>query len=61
MKEMTALVRLENGNLKIVRDEFENQKSFAADLRANGFKVLKIWSKKVSNEEVGSWEFMNRK
>lgn len=61
MKEMTALVRLGNGNLKIVRDEFENQKSFAIDLRANGFKVLKIWSKKVSNEEVGNWEFMNRK
>lgn len=61
MKETTALVRLENGNLKIVRDEFENQKRFAADLRANGFKVLEIWSKKVSNEEVGNWEFMNRK
>lgn len=62
MKEMTALVRNENGNIRIVRDDcFKNQKSFAEELKANGFKVLKIWSKNISDEEVYNWEFMNRK
>lgn len=62
MKNMTALVRNGAGNLSIVRDDyFSNQKQFSQELRANGFRVLKIWSRDVTNGEVWDWEFMNRK
>lgn len=62
MKMMTALVRKENGNLRVVRDDyFKTQKEFAEELRSNGFKVLKIWSKEISDEAVYEWEFLNRK
>lgn len=58
----TALVRKENGNLSIIRDDFYNtNQEFAADLRGNGFKVLKVWAKDVSDSEVDEWEFLNRK
>lgn len=61
-KEMTALVRNESGNLKIMHDDwFKNQKDFAEELRGNGFKVLKIWNGNKSEAEVNEWEFLNRK
>lgn len=60
-KEMTALVRV-NGNLKVMHDDwFTNQIDFAKELRANGFKVLKIWNGNKSNEFCENWEFLNRK
>ena len=61
-KMRTALVRKENGNLSIIRDDFYNtNQEFAADLRGNGFKVLKVWAKNVSDSEVDEWQFLNRK
>lgn len=61
MKMRTALVRTESGNLSIKRyDDYRSQKEFAEDLRANGFKVLKIWNGYISDQEVGEWEFINR-
>ncbi len=62
MKRMTALVRTQSGNLTIKRyDDYKNQKEFAADLRCNGFRVLKIWNGYVSDSAVYDWEFENRK
>ena len=58
----TALVRTENGNLKIFRDDYyTTQKEMAEDLRGNGFKVLKIWNGNKTDAEVDEWEFLNRK
>lgn len=62
MKIRTALVRRENGNLTIKRyDDYKSNAEFADDLRANGFKVLKIWGKNISDSEAYDWEFANRK
>jgi len=58
----TALVRNANGNLSIKRyDDYKSNSEFVEDLRANGFKVLKVWAKNVSDSEVYDWEFLNRK
>lgn len=58
----TALVRTENGNLKVMRyDDYKTQNEMACDLRANGFKVLKIWNGNKSDQFVDEWEMMNRK
>lgn len=60
-KEMTALVRI-NGNLKVMHDDwFEKQADFANELRANGFKVLKIWNGNKSEAFCDNWELLNRK
>ena len=62
MKKMTALIRTQSGNLSIKRyDDYNTQAEFADDLRANGFKVLKIWNGYKSDAEVDNWEFLNRK
>lgn len=59
---MTALVRNANGDLKVKYDDwFTNQKDFAEELRANGFKVLKTWRGEKTHAEVEDWEFFNRK
>ena len=61
-KEMTALVRNSSGNLKVIHDDyFKTQSDFANELRSNGFRVLKIWSKNIPNDVAYNWEFMNRK
>lgn len=61
MKIRTALVRGENG-LSVKRyDDYKSNKEFADDLRANGFKVLKIWASYKSDAEVDAWELLNRK
>lgn len=58
----TALVRTASGNLKIMRyDDYKTNAEFAADLRCNGFKVLKIWKGNKTDQEVCDWEFLNRK
>lgn len=57
----TALVRM-NGNLQIKRyDDYKTNAEFAEDLRSNGFRVLKVWARNVSDAEVNEWEYMNRK
>lgn len=62
MKMRTALVRTENGNLKVMRyDDYKSQKEMADDLRANGFKVLKIWNQDKPMCEIEEWEYLNRK
>ena len=62
MKMRTALVRTENGNLKVMRyDDYKTQKEMADDLRANGFKVLKIWNEDKPMYEIEAWEYLNRK
>lgn len=59
--ERTALVRL-NGNLKIMHDDWcKTQKEWAEELRANGYRVLKIWNGNKSDTFVNDWEFINRK
>lgn len=58
----TALVRTDNGSLKIMRyDDYKTNAEFAADLRCNGFKVLKIWKGNKTDHEVYDWEYLNRK
>ena len=58
----TALVRTQENNLKIIRDDFyKTNDEMARDLRGNGFKVLKVWNSNVSDTDVDNWEFMNRK
>lgn len=58
----TALVRKHDGNLKILRfDGYRTNKEFETELRANGFRVLKVWSKNISDAEVEEWELLNRK
>lgn len=62
MKMRTALVRNESGGLSIKRyDDYSSNNEFAEDLRANGFKVLKVWAYYKSDAEVDAWEFVNRK
>lgn len=62
MKMRTALVRNESGNLSIKRyDDYRSNVEFANDLRANGFRVLKVWASNMSDEAVANWEFLNRK
>ena len=61
MKMRTALVRM-NGHLTIKRyDDYKSQKEMANDLRANGFRVLKIWNGNKSDSFVDEWEMLNRK
>lgn len=57
----TALVRIAKNSHKIFRyDDYATQKEFAADLRGNGYKVLKIWNGNKSDAEVEEWHFLNR-
>lgn len=61
MKMRTALARTKNGNLTIKRyDDYKSNADFAADLRSNGFKVLKVWAGYKSDAEVDEWELVNR-
>jgi len=61
MKMRTALVRGTNG-LSVKRyDDYKSNEEFAEDLRANGFKVLKVWASYKSDAEVDNWELINRK
>lgn len=58
----TALVRMSNGNLKIMRfDDYKTNAEFADDLRGNGYKVLKVWKGHKSEREVYDWVLFNRK
>lgn len=60
----TALVRdKKTGNLTIKRDSgfYTSQKDMATDLRYNGYKVLKIWNRDMSDSQVDEWEYLNRK
>ena len=58
----TALVRTQENNLKIIRDDFyRTNDEMAMELRGNGFKVLKVWNGNISDIDVENWEFMNRK
>lgn len=58
----TALVRMSNGNLKIMRfDDYKTNAEFADDLRGNGYKVLKVWKGHKSEREVDDWVLFNRK
>ena len=58
----TALVRTQENNLKIIRDDFyRTNDEMSMDLRGNGFKVLKVWNGNISDIDVENWEFINRK
>jgi len=58
----TALIRTQENNLKIIRDDdYKTNDEMAMDLRGNGFKVLKVWNSDVSDIDVENWEFLNRK
>ena len=57
----TALVRRTNKNLTVIKsDEYKSQKVMAEELRANGFRVLKIWNGDISQDEIDEWEYLNR-
>ena len=61
MKTRTALVRGTNG-LSIKRyDDYRSNEEFADDLRANGYRVLKIWAAYKTDAEVDEWELTHRK
>lgn len=59
----TALVRGKDNNLRIKKDYgfHTSQKSFAVELRCNGYKVLKIWNANMKDSEVDEWEYLNRR
>ena len=58
----TALIRTQENNLKIIRDDFyKTNDEMAMELRGNGFKVLKVWNGNLSDIDVENWEFINRK
>lgn len=58
----TALARNMSGNLETIRDDYYTTNAeMAQELRANGFKVLKVWKGNISDKEVEEWEFLNRK
>ena len=58
----TALIKTQENNLKIIRDDFyRTNDEMAMELRGNGFKVLKVWNGNISDIDVENWEFMNRK
>jgi hypothetical protein len=57
---LTAFVKID-GATKRITDEGITQKEFAAELRGNGFKVIKIYSRNASWEHFTEWEFNNRK
>lgn len=62
MKIRTALVRNSFGALTIKRyDDYKSNQDFANDLRANGFKVLKIWAENKHDAEIDQWLLLNRK
>lgn len=62
MKMRTALARNKEGNLVIRRyDDYRSNTEFAEDLRANGYKVLKVWVGYISDADVDDWELLNRK
>lgn len=62
MKMRTALARNREGNLVIRRyDDYRSNAEFAEDLRANGYKVLKVWVGYISDADVDDWELLNRK
>ena len=57
----TALVRNSLGNLNIIRDDYYNTNDeMAKELRANGYKVLKVWAGNKTDKEIEEWEFLNR-
>lgn len=57
----TALVRGSHG-LEIKRyNDYRSNQEFAEDLRANGYRVLKIWATYKTDAEVDEWELFNRK
>ncbi len=58
----TAYVRTPEGNLKTMRQEdYNSKKSFASDLRGNGYKVVKIWNGDVKDEDADGWASINYK
>lgn len=58
----TALVRMDCGNLKIMRyDDYKTNDDFARDLRGNGYRVLHVWKGFKTDFEVDVWETLNRK
>lgn len=61
MKMRTALVRGTNG-LSVKRyDDYKSNAEFTEDLRANGYKVLKVWASYKTDAEIDEWNFLNRK
>lgn len=59
----SALVRnKETKNLKVIRsNDYTSNKSFSDELRVNGYRVLKVWNRHITDEEADEWEYLNRK
>lgn len=50
-----------NRTRRITDDSGISQKEFAAELRGNGFKVVKIFSYDATFEDFCKWEYKNTK
>lgn len=66
MKEYTAIIRRGRGleTQTYVRHsvgEHRSMKSFAEEIRANGFRVVKIFNGYFHDAEVDMWLYVNRK
>lgn len=62
MKMRTALVRCSGGNLKVMRyDDYKSNAEMTDELKANGYKVLKVWASYKSDAECDLWELTHRK
>ena len=61
MKKIWALYR-EAKNRTNFRcfDDYASQKQLAEDLRVNGYKVVKMWSRPITIDEAADWEVMHR-
>ncbi len=55
----TAFVRFGSQTKRFTDDL--NQKEFAEELRANGYKVIKMYKGEVDWNIFAEWEFNNRK
>jgi len=57
----TALVKDENGAVRIVRkDGYKSNREFEQDLRDNGYKVSKTWAGDKDEQFVNEWDLYNR-
>lgn len=57
----TALVKIDGNHRVMHYDDYKTNAEFAQELRANGFKVVKVWAKYLTEDETSDWLFMNRK
>ena len=61
MKKIWALYRIApNQTMFRMFDDYRSQSELATDLRCNGYKVVKMWSKPITMDEAADWEHFHR-